>query len=451
MSVEEARTISDLVSERAILSLLINNPNMAIDIFSDLEPDDFISQPHRELFVFIRNYLSTKTKISRLSAFFLISLLDKNGLLEAVGGKEYLNALEEMDVPPDAYTYYRDQLKFFSLKRKMYLVAESIKEDCLNIQEGNIDEFIGKQEQKMIDLVLTSRYRDDVVNLTNVSGFVERKKIMYQKGEIHGIPTTWPEFDSEYGGLIPKRLYVFGARSKNFKSGTLLNLAVNVAVRQNFPVLYVDLELSEEVMRSRLLSMVAEVNNDLIENGRYNKYPNLVQKVNEALEILKDKELYYVRLTSYSVEQLSYLVRKYHGKFGIKLLIFDWLKLPDGDSLRYAQERQILGVIATSLKDLAERLEIPVLCAVQLNRSAVGRDEIDETAIAESDRILWISDYLLFQRWKTEEELERDGRENGNLVMHSGDNRYGRIYKAWFDVDVDRDKTLVMREVRRIK
>lgn len=447
--VQDIDQISDLVSERAILSMLINNPNMAYDVFSDLDLDDFVNKQNRTLFKYIRNYTSTKNKINKLNIYMLTDLLKKDGILEQVGGKDYLEALETMNVSPENYSYCKDQLKFSALKRNMYLATLDIQKDCLESKD-DINQFIANQEQKIIDVILNTRYTDEVENLAQINEFIEKKRKLFEDNISQGIPTLFTGFDEEYGGLIPKRTYVVCARSKNFKSGFLLNVAVNVAIKQNIPVLYIDLEMSKEPQQSRLLSIVSGVNNDLIENGRYMRYENLTEQVEEAMKILSDKQLYYVRLPSYSIEHVNYLVRKYYKKCNIGLLIFDWIKIPNSTDINYGHERQLLGNVVSMLHDLGEQLNIPVLTAAQLNRSAIGKEELDEGTIAESDRILWFLDYVLFLRWKTEEEIERDGLEEGNLVVQSGSNRYGREYVAYYYVDRIH-KTLRLEERKVVK
>ncbi|MGY0013224.1 DnaB-like helicase C-terminal domain-containing protein [Bacillus anthracis] len=82
---------------------------------------------------------------------------------------------------------------------------------------------------------------------------------------------------------------------------------------------------------------------------------------------------------------------KYQVEHGIKLIVFDYIKLPSSNSNLGDKEFQALGYLTSGLKDLAGMLQVPIISAVQLNRSAVGNDDINESSIAGSDRILQLA------------------------------------------------------------
>ena len=84
--------------------------------------------------------------------------------------------------------------------------------------------------------------------------------------------------------------------------------------------------------------------------------------------------------------------------------MFDYIKLPSSGGHVGEKEYQALGYLTSTLKDIAGTLQIPVVSAVQLNRGAVKAEEIDESMIAGSDRILQLANRVCFLRWKTEEE-----------------------------------------------
>lgn len=219
-------------------------------------------------------------------------------------------------------------------------------------------------------------------------------------------------------------------------------MAYNVAIKQDQPVLYIDTEMDKFSQQCRLLAIASDVAEKKIRQNLYIA-PEERKKIARAKEELSNKRLFYCTMPWFTVEQIIHLVRRYKIREDIKLLVFDYIKLPNSVDVSL-QERQFLGLLTSVLKDLASELRIPVLSAAQLNRQAIGREEYNEGFVAESDRILWFCDYLFFQRLKTEKEIKQAGPGEGNLVIESASNRYGCQYKGWFEIR----PSLRLREVR---
>ena len=66
-----------------------------------------------------------------------------------------------------------------------------------------------------------------------------------------------------------------------------------------------------------------------------------------------------------------------------------------------------------SLKELCSELNIPILTACQLNRSAENGVD-DSSAISQSDRLQWFASFVGNFRRKTVEEIASDGEEFGS-------------------------------------
>jgi hypothetical protein len=103
-------------------------------------------------------------------------------------------------------------------------------------------------------------------------------------------------------------------------------------------------------------------------------------------------------MPGYSVEKLVALYKKYKHVEDIGLAIFDYIKSPPGADFRNKKEYQLLGDVTTALHDLAGELDIPFICANQINR---------DDDVADSDRILRYTDNLMFFKPRTKEELEK--------------------------------------------
>ena len=115
-------------------------------------------------------------------------------------------------------------------------------------------------------------------------------------------------------------------------------------------------------------------------------------------------------------------------------------------SLKTAAEWQLLGFIASGLKDLAGTLNIPVYSACQENRSDPKGGKKDETNVGGSDRILQLASKLIFLTNKSDEDIMKEGQINGNQRLYIAYQRNGESDTPPINVKFDRPKN-TMREV----
>ena len=95
------------------------------------------------------------------------------------------------------------------------------------------------------------------------------------------------------------------------------------------------------------------------------------------------------------------------------------------------KEYQALGFLMTSLHNFAIRYEVPILAFIQLNRDGITKESTDTAS--GSDRIIWLcSNFTIYKR-KSDEEIAKDGPENGNrklvpLIARHGEGLEDRDY-----------------------
>jgi hypothetical protein len=93
------------------------------------------------------------------------------------------------------------------------------------------------------------------------------------------------------------------------------------------------------------------------------------------------------------------------------VVVYDYIKLTGENSFN-KKEYELIGEKVNSLKELTLELDIPLLTACQLNRSAESGVD-DSSAIAQSDRLQWFASFVAIFRRKTPEEIASEGQEYG--------------------------------------
>ena len=112
------------------------------------------------------------------------------------------------------------------------------------------------------------------------------------------------------------------------------------------------------------------------------------------------------------------------GKSNDCVIIYDYLKIMDSaDISGDMKEYQALGFLMTSLHNFAIRYEVPVLALVQLNRDGINKESTDTAS--GSDRIIWLCSNFSIYKSKSDEEIAKDGPENGNRKLVPVISRHG--------------------------
>ena len=113
------------------------------------------------------------------------------------------------------------------------------------------------------------------------------------------------------------------------------------------------------------------------------------------------------------------------GKANDCVIIYDYLKLMDSSEIQGdMKEFQVLGFMMTALHNLSLKYEIPILSFVQLNRDGISKESTDTAS--GSDRIIWLCSNFTIYKTKSDEEIAKDGIENGNRKLVPVIARHGR-------------------------
>ena len=179
------------------------------------------------------------------------------------------------------------------------------------------------------------------------------------------------------------------------------------------------------------------------ENG---KAKDEMSALKEAIQKLKAGNYYHVYLPSFTVDKVNAIAKKFKMQHNIQAIFFDYLKMPSSQisTLRSVQEWQMLGYIASGLKDLAGTLGIPIYSACQENRIDPKGGRKDETNVGGSDRILQLASKLIFLTNKSDEEIMKEGEINGNQRLYIAFQRNGESNCPPINIKFDRPRNTMI-------
>lgn len=400
--------------ERALLAYAIRDVDHYYNITSKLAPSDFLYSQHEMLMLVFKSALSKGA--SKLDIEMVISECNAGGVMENIGGPKYLQSIANMKVASENFDVYINAVAEASTKYSLYVaLQDNIKKIEQNSKEGvsSVD-LLARAEANILDLSMRGLLINEPRDLGDglVDWLEERKE---NKIEMSGLSTGYPILNTQIDGMVPGTLLIVAARKKMGKSTFLTNIAAHVAYKENKPVLYVDTELSFDEWRPRAIAIMAGVEERVIKHGGYDD--KTYRKLTEAAQIISKGKLFHEYMPGYSVDKLVALYKKYRHKEKIGLIVFDYLKEPESSSVdRQRKEYQILGDVTTKLKDLAGKLNIPALTAVQLNR---------DNDIADSDRIARYGDVICHWMGREAKEIEEGGYDSGPYKLVIKDTRRG--------------------------
>lgn len=424
---KDGGALVDKEAEKAVLSALYNHGSeVKIDIQDIVNDDCFTDEKNKILFKCVNHALEAVDKIDISS---VMSAAVSLGLHAIISREDYTTYLYEVcNIPVE-----RQNIRSHARKIAKLDIARKLQGQVRHIYtrlgqvtgDESVAEILGIAEQQILDFASSITDSDDAPVLIGDSLTELIQHIKDNKGASVGIPTGFDLYDHYIGGgLRRKTVTLVGARMKVGKSVFGLNVAIHVAHRLKIPVLILDTEMSLRDQQTRMLAYFAKIPINDIETGRFAGNPILEEKINKATRIMSQMPMTYKNISGREFDEILAIIHRWlvkdvgvdeNGKRKDCLIIYDYLKLMNSNSLKELQEFQALGFVITQLHNFCVKYDVPVLSFVQLNRDALQRDATD--VVSQSDRLLWLCTSFAIFKAKTDNEVVEDGEECGNRKL----------------------------------
>ena len=219
-----------------------------------------------------------------------------------------------------------------------------------------------KNETKLVLDVLNTNYED-----------IENTSLGNKE---QGIRSGFYDFDALTQGLNRGDLIVLGGRPAMGKTSISLNIALNIAERNSFPVCIFSLEMSKEQITYRLMSMESGIESGRLRTGRLqqDEWPVLAK----SIENIGRRKIYINDKSTISIKEIQDIcstIKDQSKNKKLGLIVIDFVQLMELDqtSLDLSRDDE-LTKIAIKLKKLAIELDVPVLVTSQLEREIERRN-----------------------------------------------------------------------------
>jgi replicative DNA helicase len=370
----------NLEAEQAFLSSLLHHNGYYEEIGEFLIADHFSHRAHQKIYHAMGRLIERGQVADPVT---LKDFFEKDDDLKAAGGTEYLAYLATHSLGFGDTREYAQLIYDLSLRRSLIDVGQELVQKAQGITlDAPAESHIEWAEQRLYDLATTGQAESGFVDFGNAlaSAIVTAEKAFKRDNKIVGVTTGLRDMDKWLGGLHPSDLIILAGRPSMGKTGLATTIAFNAAraalrgQSQGGLTAFFSLEMSSEQLASRLLAQASRVASDRIRRGEVTQEEFLT--FTEISRELASLPLYIDDTPALTVSALRTRTRRLKRKYGLGLIIVDYLQLLQGSSTNRQDNRvNEVSQITRSLKALAKEMHVPVIALSQLSRAVEARDD----------------------------------------------------------------------------
>ena len=423
------------IYEPILLKNLIKNNEFFSKALGIIESKYFKRIGNQELFKLIKNYYGTYKAIPNGTELIAsIKNIQNSEIRNSI-----IEASKEMQNAELCNTEYLLDETVKWVKDSLYLEALMLGSDGL--QKKN-DDMKLRAKQILDEMAKVSIDSDLGLSFDDIDEMIK----YYQERNI-GIRTQHKELNKRIGsGFLPGTLNLILSQSGGGKSLLKTDL-ISGMIKENKNILIVSLEMADKEIMKRVHANAMDLPiNSLIHlsktDGEKKKMleenpgmtfidkEQVLAAYNEVKSSGKCGQLYVKDYPSgtFSALQLESLVESFKIEKNIifDIIFVDYLGIMKSDLISpSAGLYSYLKSIAEEVRGTAKKLNVPIVSASQLNRSAVGSTDADNGAVSDSLGSVMTADFLLFLLQTPEM------KENKEIIFKVTKNRYTGRTDTW--------------------
>lgn len=392
-------------AERIILgSILIERGafDLALEVIT--HPEIFYDERHRQIFAAM---LSLQSSGRMIDVITLTERLKSENKLNSAGGAVYVLHLTK-DVSSSAHLQQHCHIVY-----EKYMAREASKtchETIAKIGSNeDIFDVIDEMERDLSKLGLGISNEAEHVGQLGIDSIMEIDTLRENPELSLGVKSGFNSLDRITNGWQKTDLIILGARPGVGKSAFALNIALHAALNGTSAAFF-SLEMGKSQLVKRIISNISSVELDKIIKGKMSDFE--YESVLKSVEKIQSIPIYIDDTSALNHLQLRRKARKLVNRFGVGLIIIDYLQLMGsiGNNKNRNRENDI-SEISRSLKILAKDLDIPIIALSQLSREVEKRSgkRPQLSDIRESGSIEQDADMVMFLHrlgaGKSEEEI----------------------------------------------
>lgn len=382
--------------EKIVLGALMIDKDAFSMVSELLVPETFYEPRNQKIYDAIRTLNINENPVDVAT---VINQLQKNGVLENIGGPAYVVELSSHVASSAHIEYHAHILAQKYLARQLISFSSRIETKAFD-ETVDVDELMQEAEGNLFEISQKNMKQD----YTQIDPVIQQAVEILQNasqnsGGLTGIPTGYTKLDEMTSGWQKSDLVIIAGRPAMGKTSFALSVAKNIAVDYHEPIAFFSLEMNNVQLVNRLISNTCEIAGSKILNGQLT--PDEWERLDKNLRKLTGTPLYIDDTPGLSVFELRTKARRLVREKGVKIIMIDYLQLMNANGMKFGSRQEEVSTISRSLKGLAKELDIPILALSQLNRTVENREGLEGkrpqlSDLRESGAIEQDADMVLF-------------------------------------------------------
>ena len=358
-----------LEAEKSVLGSMLISMDAAELAAEMLSASDFYVPQHQDIFEAMTELVSRAQPVDSVT---IVDALERAGKLASAGGLGYIAELS-LFVPSAAnVSYYINIVEDRSVLRQLIKAGGEIMNEA-STSDSPVTDILDEAERRVFSISMKKNEETLVpVDKSAMAAYMRIGELMRTRGQISGVPTGFRELDELTSGLQKGDLIIVAARPSVGKSTFAMNIAEYAATTAGKRVAVFSLEMSREQLTTRMLCSQAKVDMQKVNSGETTEEDLLV--LSDALLTLSDSKMYIDDSGNLSVADIRSRCRRQKTRYGLDLVVVDYLGLLQLTSKRGSLVADIAEA-TRALKILAKELEVPIMLLCQLSRGSESRKE----------------------------------------------------------------------------
>lgn len=408
-------------AERAVLGCILLSPDTGIaDLSEHADPVGlFYDSRHRRLAETILDLAGADRPVDVVS---IGAHLGPGKGLEEVGGLTYVTGHAEATPAAASLGYYLNILAEHRKRRSLLAACARISEAA---RDDDIDGAVALAEREIFNVSTGTPEANGTSTKEAVLAFIDRlEAASTNRGKPLGLMTGLVDLDKLMRGMRAGQLIVVGARPSEGKTALACQITERVAIDDGLPVGFWSLEMTREELVGRILTGRARVELANAEEGVLVEAE--FKRLTTVAPSVACSNIHIYDRPGLTISTLRTMARRSCRKYGLKLVVVDYIGLVHGTERRKDRRDLELGEVTSQLKELGKELQVPVLALSQLNRDS-DKDRAREPRLSDlrdSGSIEQDSDVVILIHPKIEEGKELPDRQQARLLVKK--NRNGR-------------------------
>ena len=220
----------NLEAEQSVLGSLLIDKEAITKIADALNPEEFYKDAHRIIYESMLELYAAKEPIDILG---LTSKLEEKKQLETIGGRSYLIGLTNTVPTASNVAYYAKIVRKKAILRRLISTAAAIEQMGYK-EDEEVDLLLDQAESKLFG-ISQGFLKPEFTPIKNLltDAFDRIDELHKEKGKLRGVPTGFRDLDNKLAGLQKSDLIILAARPSVGKTSLALDIARQVAVKQN--------------------------------------------------------------------------------------------------------------------------------------------------------------------------------------------------------------------------